>query len=114
VATSLAFGCITLIETLKILVELGISELDELGQRGPGEVAVLVVDRLDAGSIHRQQLPTEEVQLAAQQHELAEGQAKGSAIVAPEISDRLEVRFQVPQQPDHFDVTVGLGFKAAA
>jgi hypothetical protein len=33
---------------------------------------------------------------------------------APEVGDGLEVGLQVPQQPDHFDIAVGLGFEPAA
>ena len=50
----------------------------------------------------------------AQQHELAEHRAEGVAVVAAEIGDGLEVGLQMPQQPDHLDVAVGLGFQPAA
>ena len=33
------------------------------------------------------------------------------AVVATEIGDGLEVGLQVPQQPDHLDVAMGLGFE---
>ena len=35
-------------------------------------------------------------------------------VVAPEIGDGLEVRLQVPQQPDHFEVATGLRFQPPA
>src|SRR3954462_13794389 len=54
------------------------------------------------------------IHLAAQQHELAEDRAEGLAVIAAEISDRLEVRLQMPQQPDYLDVAMGLGFQAPA
>ena len=110
----LRLGGIALVETLKIVVELGVGELDELGQRRAREIAVLVVDRLDPRAIHRQQLSAEQVQLAAQQHELAEHRAEGVAVIAAEVGDGLEVWLQVPQQPDHLDIAVGLGFQPAA
>jgi hypothetical protein len=50
--------------------------MDERAQRRAGEVAVFVVDRLDAGSVDRQQLAAIEVEPSAQQHELAEDGAK--------------------------------------
>ena len=109
-----ALGGIALVEPLQIVVELGVGQFDELRQRRAGEVAVLVVDRLDPGAVHRQQFAAEQVQLTAQQHELAEHRAEGVAVVAPEIGDGLEVRLQVPQQPDHLDVAMGLGFQPAA
>src|SRR5258707_9326840 len=49
----------------------------------------------------------------AQQHELAEDRAEGRMIVAAEVGNRFEV-FQMPQQPDHLDVAMGLGFKPSA
>ena len=104
-------GRIARIEALEVVVELGIGQLDELGQRCPREIAVLVVDRLDPRPIHRQQFPTEQIQLAAQQHELPEHRAEGIAVVAAEVGDGLEVGLQVPQQPDHLDVAMGLGFE---
>ena len=107
-------GGITRVEALKVVVELGIGQPDELGQRCPREIAILVVHGLDPRAIHRQQLPAEQVQLAAQQHELAEHRAKGVAVIAAEIGDGLEVRLQVTQQPDHLDIAVGLGFQPSA
>ena len=78
------------------------------------EVAVLVVDRLDPGAVDRQQLPAEQVELPAQQHEFAEHRLESCAVVAPEIGDGLEVRLQVPQQPDHFEVATGLRLQPPA
>jgi hypothetical protein len=37
--------------------------------------------------------------LAAEQHKLTKDLAEGVAVVASEVSDGLEVRLQVPQQP---------------
>ena len=59
--------------------------------------------------IHREQLSAKQVQLAAQQYKFAEHLAEGMAVVAPKVSDRLEVRLQVAQQPDHLDIAMGLG-----
>jgi len=86
---------------------------DEPLERGAGEVAVLVVDRLEPRAIHRQQLAAEQVEPPAQQHELAEDRLERGAVGAPEVGDGLEVGFQAPQQPDHLDVAVGLGFQPA-
>jgi hypothetical protein len=70
-----------------------------LRQRRAGEVAVLVVDRLDPGAVHRQQLPAIQVQLTTEQHELAKDRAKRVAVSGTEIGDGLEVGLQVSQQP---------------
>ena len=64
-ATCCAFGRIAPVEALKIVLKLGVSGFDELGQRRPREIAILVVNRLDPGAIHGQQLPAKQVQLAA-------------------------------------------------
>ena len=43
---------------------------------------------------------SEQIELPAQQHELAEGRLERGTVVAPEVGDGLEVGLQVPQQPD--------------
>jgi hypothetical protein len=58
--------------------------------------------------------PAEQIDLAAEQHELAEDRAEGLVVGAAEIGDGLEVGLQVPQQPDDLDVAMGLGFQAPA
>ena len=113
-AAGALLGGIAGVEALEVVVELGVGELDELGQRRPREIAVLVVHRLDPRAVYRQQLAAEQVQLPAQQHELTEHRTEGLAVVAAEIGDGLEVGLQMPQQPDHLDVAVGLGFKPPA
>ena len=112
-ATCLALGGIALVQTLEVIVELGVGKSDELSQRCAGEVAVFVVDRLDPRAVYRDQLPAKQVQLAAEQHKLAEDWAEGASVIASEIGDGLEVGFQMSQQPDHFDVAMGLGFEPA-
>jgi hypothetical protein len=64
--------------------------------------------------IHGQEFPAEQLQLAAQQNEFAEHQAEGFAVVAAEIGDGLEVGLQVPQQPTHLDIAMGLSFQPSA
>jgi len=105
-ATGLALGGIALVKPLQIVVELGVSQFDELRQRRAGEVAVLVVDRLDPGAIDGEQFAAVQVQLPAKQNELAKDRAKGLVVVAAEIGNGLEVWLQMPQQPDHLDVAV--------
>ena len=74
----------------------------------------LLLTRLDAGSVGRQQLAPVQVEAPAQQYELAEHGAKRRAIVAPEIGDGLEGRFQSPQQPDDLDVAMTLRLQPPA
>ena len=63
---------IALVEPFEVVLQPLVGGTDERAQRRAGEVAVLVVDRLDAGSVDRQQLATVQVEPSAQQHELAE------------------------------------------
>jgi hypothetical protein len=74
----------------------------------------LLLTRLDAGSVDRQQLAAVQVEAPAQQHELAKHGAKRRAIVAPEVGDDLEVRFQAAQQPNNLDVAMGFALQPAA
>jgi hypothetical protein len=53
-ATRCDLAGIALVQTLQVIVELGVGEFDELGQRCTGEVAILVVDRLDPRAVHCQ------------------------------------------------------------
>ena len=68
----------------------------------------------DPRAVHRDQLPDKQVQLAAEQHKLAEDRAEGAGVIASEVGDGLEVGFQMSQQPDHFDIAMGLSFEPAA
>jgi transposase len=94
--------------------ELLVCFLNELGERSTGEVAVLVVDRLDARTVKRHELAPEQVELAAHLNEFPKYRLEGGTVVPAEIGDGLEVRLQVPQQPDDLDIAVGLGFQAPA
>ena len=105
---------VALVEPLEVVFQPLVGAADELSQRRAGEVAILVVDRLDAGSVDRQQLAAVQVEASAQQYELAEHGAKRRAIVAPEIGDGLEVRFQSPQQPEDLDVAMTLRLQPPA
>ena len=60
-AARFALGGIALVETLKVIVELCVSEFDELGQRRAGEVAILVVDGRDPSAVYREQFATEQI-----------------------------------------------------
>jgi hypothetical protein len=103
------------IQGLEIPGQLLVGLLNKRGQRSaPGEVAVLVVDRLDAGAVHRQ---------SSRRTGRADGRAatkarntgpEGGTVVAPEVGDGLEVGLQDSKKPDHLDVAVGLGFQPPA
>src|SRR3984893_2758388 len=101
-----AFLDIALVQPPQIVGQPPVGRADEILQRVPREVAILVVDRLDPGSVHRQQLASVEVKPPAKQRELTEHGPEGCAIVAPKVGDGLEVRLQAPEQPDQLDETV--------
>src|SRR3954467_2345377 len=86
---------VALVEALQIVVELGVGPLDERGQRGPREVAVLVVDRLEPRAVDRQQLAPEQVEFPAQQHQRAKDLPEGMTVVAAEVGNGLEVGLEV-------------------
>jgi len=52
--------------------------------------------------------------LATEQHKLTENVAEGVAVVTPEVRDGLEIRLEVPQQPDYLDIAVGFGLQPTA
>ena len=109
-----AFLDIALVEPLEIVVQSLVRRADELRQRIAREIAILVVDCLDAGSVDRQQLAPKKFEPPAQQHELAKHRFERAAIVAPEVGDRLEIWLQGPQQPDDLDVAITLRLQPTA
>jgi hypothetical protein len=85
------------VEPREIIVQPLVGGADECAQRTAGEVAVLVVDRLDPGSIDGEQLAAIKTEPPTEQHELAKHRFEGVAIVAPKVGDRLEVRLEAAQ-----------------
>jgi hypothetical protein len=86
------------VHALQVVRQLLVGSSDEHGQRAAREVAVLVIDHLNARTIDRQQLPSVQIQLPAQQHELPEHLPEGRSIDAAEIGNGPKIRLQVPQQ----------------
>ena len=105
---------VAMVEPFEVFVQPLVGCTDERAQRRAGEVAVLVVDRLDAGSVDRQQLAAVEVEPPAQQHELAEHRFEGAAVGASEVRDRLEVRLEAAHQPDDLDIALGFPLQPSA
>src|SRR5262249_49648010 len=81
---------------------------------GLGEVLVPRIDRLELRSVDGDARCTEQIKLAAQPNELAANLTNGLAIVLAEIRDGLEVRRQLPGQPDHLDIALALPLQASA
>jgi len=83
-------------------------------QLAVGEVLVAVVDRLELTAVDGDDALGEQLHPTAQQHELLADLANRLAVVAAEVSDRLEVRCQTPGEPDQLEVALRLGLQAAA
>jgi hypothetical protein len=114
IATGFLLLRITLIKPPHVIRQFLVSFVDELGQRTLCEVAILVVHRLDAGSIDGQKLSSEQIELPAQDDELPEHLPESRPVHTAEIGDSAEVRLQVPQQPDHLDIAMGLRLQPPA
>ena len=99
---------IAFIERLYIIGQFLVGFVYEFRESAPGEVAILVVHRLDARAIYRQQFPPHKVELSAQDDKFPEHLFEGRPVHTAKIGDGAEVGLQVPQQPDHFDVAMGL------
>ena len=112
-ANTLLLG-IAVIEALHVVGKLLVSLAEKLRQCSAGEVAVLVVHRLDTRAIDRQQLPPEQVELAAQDDELAEHLPEGRTVDPPKGGYGAEVRLQAPEQPDRLDVAMRLRLQTTA
>src|SRR5439155_9068019 len=67
---------------------------------GLGEVLIPRIDGLELRSVDGNARCAEQIQLAAQCDELAADLTNGLAVVLAEIRNGLEVRRQLPRQPD--------------
>ena len=73
------------VEPLHVLGQPLVRRADARRQRAAREVAVLVVHRLDPRAVDREEPAAEQVEPAAQNHELAEHRADGGPVLAPEV-----------------------------
>ena len=72
------------------------------------------VDRFQPGPIDGEQFSSEQVQFAAEEHELTEDGLEGVPVVLPKIRNGLEVGSQATQQPHHFQIARGLRLEPPA
>src|SRR6516162_494445 len=75
---------------------------------GFGEVLIARIDSPEFGSVNGDARLAQQIKLAAQGHEGTANLTNGLAIVLAEIRDGLEVRYQMPRQPDQLDVALAL------
>ena len=80
-----------LVHLVEVAVEAVAGTLQMRLERGPREVAVSFIHRLDARAVHGDELAPVQVEFTAQPHELPKHRPERIAIVAPEVRDRLEV-----------------------
>src|SRR5215475_14508595 len=93
----------------------GVSEaLQSSRQLHHGEDIVPRIDGLELRSIAGDARCNKQIKLAAQRDELAADLTNGLAIVLAEIRDGLEVRRQLPGQPDHLDIALAFPLQASA
>ena len=78
------------------------------------EVAARAVHAFDARAVDRHQFAPVKVEFAAKPDEVAEHPPERVPVVAPEVGDRLQVRPEPAQQPDHFKIAVRLDLQASA
>ena len=88
------FRGVALVEPLEVLGQPLVGRLDEFLQRIAGEISILVVDRLDAGPVHRQQFASDQVELA-QQRELTNTDLKAVRLSARKSAMVLKSGFSV-------------------
>ncbi len=81
-------------------------------QFGLRDVPVPAVHGLDSGAVHRDQLTPEQVQFPTKPNKFPEHLTECRPVVATEIGDRLEIRRQPAQQPDHFQIAMALRLEA--
>ena len=75
---------------------------------GFGEVLIARIDSLEFGTIDGDARLAQQIKLAAQHHEGTANLTNGLAVVLTEIRNGLEVRCQMPRQPDQLDVALAL------
>lgn len=104
-------GLIGLVELFEIvrqaLVTPGQFPL-ELGLR---EVPIAVVHGLQPRTVDRQKLAAKQIQFPTQHDERSKHLSKRRTVVAPKVGDRLEIRLQLPEQPYHLKIAMGLRFQ---
>src|SRR6476619_8415365 len=81
---------------------------------GLGEVLIARIDRLEFGTVDGDARHVQQIKLAAQRHEGTADLTNRLAVVLAEIRNGLEVRRQLPRQPDQLDVALAFALKAAA
>ena len=74
----------------------------------------LTINRLELASVDRDAVALQRADPTAQLPELRTGLADGSAVIAPEIRNRLVIRRQPPEQPHHLDIAPRLALQPAA
>src|ERR1700676_560342 len=78
------------------------------------EVPIAIVHRLELAAVDRHARRREQIHLAAELDEARAHLADGTAVVLPEIGDRLMVGDEAAKQPHHLDVAPSLTFEPPA
>jgi hypothetical protein len=111
----LLLSSIARVEALRVVIELLVaSAINSVSDARVKLRSLLLTALIRVPSTANSSRPNRSSCLRSKQHELAEHWAEGFAVVAAEVGDRLEVWLEMPQQPDHLYIAVGLGFEPAA
>lgn len=77
------------------------------------KVVVAAVHRAELAAVNGQQFTAEEIELAAEENELAMNRLERFEIILPEIGDGLEVGSEFAEEPDDFDIAMAFRFERA-
>ena len=102
------------VQAAQIVGQTLVRRADHLHQLVAGEVAVGAIDRFQPGPVDGKQFSSEQLQFAAEEHELTEDRLEGVSVVLAKIRNGLEVGSQATQQPDHFQIARGLRLEPPA
>ena len=106
-------GRVGRVQLLQILGQARVGPRDEFRQLLLVVVAVARVDRRQLRAVNGHQFAAEQFQLVAEQMELPVHELEAGAVLAAKVGDGLEVRRQLAQQPEHFQVALTFGLQQA-
>ena len=78
------------------------------------EIPAIIVDCLELTAINGHRRLFKEIQLPANEKELAAHLSDGLAVVFPEFGNRFEIWAWPPQQPHQLDIALSFAFQTAA
>lgn len=99
---------------MQISADTLLNLFDPALELAPREIALARVHAFELAAIDGRNCMNEQPELAANQNEPGAGGASAGAVVASEISDRLEIWRQAARQPHQLDIPLRLALKTPA